>query len=215
LNLGDIIDEARVLLQDTNATMQRFTDAQMLEFGNQTLRRIALLRPDLFAYIGEITCTVGAVLQSMPSDSLRIMEIFRIKDGAAVRETNREVMDQSYPSWTTTTNGAAVNWMRHPRNPNKFFIYPPAPTAQILIGEYAQAPQVYDGTTEIDLLPDAYYVSVLDGIVWLAESIDNEHVNSGRAAMFQKAFAESLAINLQGRETTDTESSGYMKERYK
>lgn len=215
MNLGDIISEARVLLQDTSATMRRFTDAQMLEFGNQTLKRISLLRPDLFAYIGEIPCTTGEVLQPMPADSLRVMEILRVKDGSAIRETNRETMDQSYPGWTTKANGVAINWMRHPRNPNRFFVYPPAAASQILIGEYVQAPPVYDDATEIELLSDTYYVSVLDGIVWLAESIDNEHVNSGRAAMFQKTFAESLSVNLQGRETTDTESSGYQKERYK
>lgn len=206
--LGDVIDEARILLQDSNTALQRFSDAQLLGFANQTLKRIAVLRPDLFAYVGSIPCTAGTVIQSMPTDSIRLMEIFSVSGGASVRETNRQVLDETYPAWVSDTAGACVNWMRHPRNSNKFFIYPKAPADQVLIGEYAKAPQDYDDATTVELLPDAYYPTVLDGVVFLAESIDNEHVNSGRAALFQKAFIDALAVNLQSRPTTDMEGTG-------
>ncbi len=208
MNLGDVISEARILLQDTNATLQRYTDAQLLGFGNQSLRRIAVLRPDLFSFFGPISCTAGTVLQSMPADCLRIMEVFSVVGGGGVRETNREMMDDVYPQWVADTAGPAVNWMRHPRNDTKYFIYPQAPVSQQLNVEYAQAPPTYAAGTAITLLPDAYYPVILDGVVYLAESIDNEHVNSNRAALFQKAFSEALAVNLQARETTDKEKSG-------
>lgn len=208
MQLGEIIAEARVLLQDTNDALLRFSDDDLLGFANQTLKRIAVLRPDLFAYFGEIPCTEGETLQSMPADSLRLMEIIRIKDGDAVRETNRQVLDDTYPQWVNDTAAACEVWMRHPRNSNKFFIHPAAPADQILIGEYAQFPPDYDGSTDVELLPDAYYPTVLDGVLWLAESVDNEHVSAGRAQMFQKAFSDALAVNLQSRPTTDTEASG-------
>lgn len=208
MNLGDIIAEARILLLDTNATYERFSDADLLGFGNQTLRRMAVLRPDLFAYIGTVACTAGEVLQSCPSTSFRLMEVLQVVGGDAVRETNREIMDQNYPAWMSDTAGAAVNWMRHPRNQNKFFIYPKAPADQVLTVEYVLTPGGYAAGDEIDLLSDAYYPVVLDGIIFLAESMDNEHVNSGRASLFQKAFAEALSISLQGRSMTDFESGG-------
>ena len=46
--LSDVITEARKLLQDTSseASLRRFTDAVLLGFANQTLKRIALIRPD-------------------------------------------------------------------------------------------------------------------------------------------------------------------------
>ena len=50
------------------------------------------------------------------------------------------------------TAGPAVNFMRHVRNPNKFFIYPKAPVNQILIGEYSKTPAVYTGTQTVALL---------------------------------------------------------------
>lgn len=213
MTLGDIIAEARILLQDTRSSLYRYSDADLLKFGNQTLKRMAVLRPDLFSYIGEITCTAGTVIQSAPADSLRIMEIFSVKNGDAVRETNREVLDQTYPDWMNDTAGACVNWMRHTRNNNKFFIYPKAPAGQILIGEYAKAPADYADTDTIALLSDAYYPVILDGLVYIAESLDNEHVTSGRAQMFQKAFADGLAINMEQRKVTDFETGGLEQEK--
>jgi hypothetical protein len=48
----------------------------------------------------------------------------------------------------------------------------------------------------------------VDGVVFLAESIDNEHVNSGRAKLFQDSFVQGLGVSLQSRTITDTETGG-------
>lgn len=211
--LSDVLVEARKLLQDTNndPTLQRYSDATLLGFANQTLKRIALVRPDLFSYVGTITCVAGEVLQSAPSDSIRLMEIFRVQGGSAIRETNRATIDQTYPGWVDATAGACVNWMRHPRNPNKFFIYPKAPASQVLVCEYAKAPSDYAAGATVELLPDAYFTTVVDGTVFLAESIDNEHVTSGRAKMFYDSFASSLDTSYKTRLFTDLESGGLDK----
>ena len=59
--LGDVITEVRRLSQDTSTdtALQRFSDAELLAFANNTLSRMAVLRPDLFSYIGEIPCADG------------------------------------------------------------------------------------------------------------------------------------------------------------
>ena len=92
----------------------------LLGFANQTLKRMAVLRPDLFAVIGTITCTQDKVLQSTPDDSIRLMEVFSVQGGNGVTEVNRESLDQSYPQWMNDTAGACKNFMRHTRNQNKF-----------------------------------------------------------------------------------------------
>ena len=193
---------------NTNPALQRYTDDLLIGFGNQTLKRIALLRPDLFSYIGDIVCTAGEVLQSAPADSIRIMEILRVKNGGAIRETNRETMDQTYPGWASDASGPCTEWMRHPRNANRFFIYPSAPNPQTLIGEYAQTPPNYTISEEILLLPNAFYPAVVDGIVYLTEAVDSEAVNSQRAEMFQKSLTGMLAASLESRNVTDKEDAG-------
>jgi hypothetical protein len=203
----DIITEARVLVQDTR-TPYRYSDTLMLGWVNQTLKRMAVLRPDLFSFIGDIPTTANTVLQSCPSDSLRLVEIFQIKNGDAVTEVNRDVLDQMYPNWVNEAAGTPVNFMRHVRSPNKFFLYPRPTTDIVLVGEYAQVPPTYTINQTIASLPDAYLPVAVDGVVFLAESVDNEHVNSGRAKLFQDSFNQTLAAGLQVRNITDTEEGG-------
>ncbi len=211
MKLSSVITEVRRIVQDVNAP-QRYSDTMLLGFANQTLKRMAILRPDLFAYIGEIPTATGQTLQSAPSDSLRIMEIFQVKDGNGVIEVNRESLDQTYPQWMNEAAGPCVNWMRHTRNANKFFIYPKAPAGQVLIGEYSQAPKSYTPDEDVQLLPDAFFPIVVDGTVFLTESVDNEHVNSNRAQLFQQTFTQALGVNAQSRTITDTEEGGLPKD---
>lgn len=211
MKLSSVITEVRRIVQDVNAP-QRYSDTMLLGFANQTLKRMAVLRPDLFAYIGEIPTTAGQVLQSAPSDSLRIMEIFQVKNGNGVIEVNRESLDQTYPQWMNEAAGPCVNWMRHTRNNNKFFIYPKAPAGQVLIAEYAQTPKSYTADEDVQLLPEAFFPIVVDGTVFLTESVDNEHVNSNRAQLFQQTFTQALGVNAQSRSITDTEEAGLPKD---
>jgi len=204
----EIIDEVRILIQDTDATTPRYTDSTLVGFVNQTLKRMAVVRPDLFAYIGEIPLSDGEVVHTAPSDSIRVFEIFRVKNGGSIREVSREMMDQSAPSWQADTAGACTNWMRHSRNPNRFFTYPASTTSQIVIGEYGQTPPTVAIGDTITLIPDVWFPVIVDGVMWLAESIDDEHVNSKRAQMFQQAFITALQVNLESRAVTDSERGG-------
>jgi hypothetical protein len=204
---NEIITEVRRLIQDTKVTY-RYSDAIMLGWVNQTLKRTAVLRPDLFGVIGDIATTPNVVLQSTPSDSLRLIQIFQVKGGDAVTEVDREVFDQTYPGWVNEAAGTPVNFMRHVRNPNKFFVYPRPTSGVILVGEYAQVPPDYALNDTIALIPEAYFPVLIDGVVFLAESVDDEHVNSQRAALFQKNYTEALGASVSNRVVTDTKQAG-------
>jgi hypothetical protein len=204
---AQVIVEVRRILQDLNQPL-RYSDPLLLGFVNQALKRMAVLRPDLFAIIDELPTQAGQVLQSMPADSLRIMEVFQVKDGAGVVEVSRKAMDETYPAWINDPAGPTVNWMRHVRNNNRFFIYPKAPAGQMLIVEYSQSPRNYEIAEPIELLPEAYFPVLVDGTVFLAESVDNEHVNSQRAQLFQQSFTQALGVSVQARTITDTEEGG-------
>lgn len=210
--LNDVIADVRDLIQDTDTNTQRYSDAMLLKFANQVLRRTAIFRPDLFSIQADLTCTAGTVVQSAPADSIRLMEVYYNTSGNGIIETTREVLDQAYPTWMTDNAGSTINWIRNIRNPNKFFIYPKAPAAHQIVIEYAQTPPVYTGAQAVALLPDAYFPAIVDGTVFLAESIDNEHVNSNRAALFQQSFSQALGISSQTRQITDTEGGGISEE---
>lgn len=205
--LNDIITSVRRIIQDETVAY-RYSDVFLLELCNQGLKRIQLLRPDLFSYVGTVACVENAVIQSAPSDSLRIIEVYNIVGGTSLVEADREVLDQTVPTWPNTTAGAAINWMRHVRNPNKFFIYPKAPADQVLTVEYSQVPSVYSGSATVTLLPDAYIPALVDVVVFLAESIDNEAVSTGRAKMYRDLFMSELGATTASLPVTDTENAG-------
>ena len=204
---SDIITEARALVQDSR-TPYRYSDTLMLGWVNQTLKRMVMLRPDLFSLIGDIPTTADTVLQSCPADSMRLVEVFQVKNGNAITETNRESLDRIHPSWAGDASGNPVNFMRHVRNPNRFFVYPRPAAGVVLVAEYVQTPAAYTINQTINMLSDAYLPAVVDGVVFLAESVDDENVNSGRAKMFQDSFNQVLAAGLQVRTITDTEAGG-------
>jgi hypothetical protein len=205
-----VITEVRRLVQDERQTY-RYSDPFILGSVNQVLKRICLLRPDLFAVVDEFTCVAGSV-QTVPDDGVRIIDIFMNAENHVVHEINRQTLDLMFMTWQGGTPGPATNWMRHVRSPRTFFVYPPSAEGQILTIEYAQSPPDYAIDDSIALLTDAYFTSVVDGTVWLLESVDNEHVNSGRAKMFQDAFTQSLGVTVQAKSVTDSELGGQPKE---
>jgi hypothetical protein len=203
---ADIIAEARNIIQDTRLPY-RYSDVVMTGFVNQTLKRIVSYRPDAFSYIGTISTTAGSVVQALPSDAVRLVEIFQVNNGNAVTEVNRETLDQMYPEWVSEAAGTPVNFMRHPRNPTRYFLYPRPSAGVTLVGEYIQAPATYTINQTITLMPDSFFPIVVDGTVFLAESVDNEHVNSGRAKLFLDAFLSGISASLSTRIIADAENA--------
>lgn len=202
----EVIDEARVLINDDNALMpERFSDTDLLGFVNQAIKRACVVRPDLFIVYGNITPTVDEVAQELPANVTRVMEIHRVVGGGAIGEVDKETMDRSAPDWTTEDSGPPVNWMRHPRNPRRYFLYPPPETGTQLVAEYIEVPDDYGLSDTIDL-PDSYKAGIIDCVVGLAEVIDNESVMTERAKAFFDSFMQSLGADMAQREVVDNET---------
>lgn len=204
---NNVINEVRWLVEDTK-TPYRYSDELLLGFVNQTFKRIALIRPDLFAVVADIATVPGTVLQTCPADSIRLVEIFQVKGGNSVTEVSRTTLNQTTPGWQQEASGQPVNFMRHVRNPNQFFVYPAPEAGVVLIGEYVQTPPDYTLSQVVTFPVDAYFPSVVDGVVFLAESVDNEHVNSNRAKLFQDSFLQGFGVSLQSRALTDIKAAG-------
>jgi len=203
----DVLIDVRRLIQD-ESTPYRYSNTTLLGFVNQIIRRMVMLRPDLFTTVTTITTTPNVSEQTLPATAVRLIEIFRVQNGTSIEEVDRDVFDRSYPQWTTDPAGTPTKYIRHPRNPRAYFLYPRPTSGIVLVGEYVVTPPVYNNLDPITVLPDAYFPSLVDGTVFLAESVDNEHVNSGRAKLFYDSFTQSLGVDLQSRNLTDLENGG-------
>lgn len=206
--MSKVISDARLAIQDLGAlSSTRFTDAQILSMANQTLKRMAVIRPDLFALITTMQTVQGST-QSAPADSIRFMEALSVVGGNNLNEINREALDLMSSTWQLLAPSTPSNWMRHPRSANTFFVYPPATAGITLQVEYAQSPVDYTLTQSPAILPDAYYPVVLDGTVALLEMTDNEAVNSNRAKLCYDNFTNMLQSSLSARPSLDNEGAG-------
>jgi hypothetical protein len=202
-----VIDEARVLINDDNPLMaERFSDADLLGYVNQAVKRACAVRPDLFVVSATITPTADQVEQELSASVTRLMEIHRVVGGGAVGEVDKETMDRSYPNWTTDTASAPVNWMRHPRNPRRYFLYPRPATGTQLAAEYIQVPSDY-ALGDTIAMSDSYKTALIDCVVFLAEVIDNEHVLTERAKEFLRSFMQQLEGDYMQRRLVDSEDA--------
>lgn len=200
-----IIPEVRALIKDTDAVSYRNLDADITAAINRAVKRIAGLRPDLFTTITTLAPVAG-VLQTVPNSG-RIVEVFGVTGGNALTEASRELLDALAPTWRSATAGPAVNWMRHPRNPSKFFVSPPSNAVGTLDVEYTVAPATY-ALTDTVALQETYQPVVVDMTVAEIEWADDENVLNQRASEFYKRAVATLQTGLQLRSITDDEKAG-------
>lgn len=202
---AEIIVEARKLLQDTRAPL-RYSDADLLGYVNQTVKRMLGMRPDLFNKMTTVALTANDVMQELPADAHRLVDIYYVVGRNSVTEVERPMFQRAYPQWVSDPAGTPLNFMRHERNPTKFFVYPkPLPNTTVML-EYVAVPGDYALDEVMDAPSDGYLPQLVDGVVFLASSIDDENVDSGRAKLFMDSFSQSLGVDLQARVVTDKET---------
>jgi hypothetical protein len=206
--VADVVVELRELVLDETVPF-RYSDDFLVRKVNQVLRRMVIVRPDLFTAVETITTVAGA-LQSCPADSVRLMDVTLNEDNRVPKEVNQDVLDMMFPKWNDGAQGPTENWMRFPRDPNRFYVYPPSVGGETLTIAFAKSTPTYEIGDTIQL-QDAYFPAVVDGASWLVEMIDAEHAESGRAKVFKDAYDGALAAGLAVRKLTDDEDAAAPK----
>lgn len=183
----------------------RISDTKFVNYANAFVRELALLRPDLFATIGEITCAGGTCLQSAPSTALVLMDVFQVKNGRVVTRTERDALDRFNSGWMNDTAAAAKHWMRRKDDPNHFFIYPKSPVSQILIGQWAALPALMANADAIipTEVTAAYYPALHHYMVFRAEAKDDEFAVNGRAKLFYDAYTALVGTGKLVKDSTE------------
>lgn len=194
VTLQQAIDLARGVLND-RATSKRYSDADLLQYGNDAIDLIALARPEMFYETVEVTCIANSPVQKLAqADSLGLVDVLYVKGGSAVTKTDRATMDRVLPTWPSASAAAAENWMPLDDDPFRFLISPPAPAGQVLVAIHIKPPPEYLST---DTLPvaAAYLSLIADYIIGMAESRQDESINSDRAQAFITKFMTALGIS--------------------
>lgn len=197
---SDIIDRARILLQDTDQTTIRWADSELLKWINDGQRAIVVVRPDALASNTTVNLTTGTK-QAIPADGIRLMDVVRNilannDAGRVVRYVDREVLDSHDPDWHKSTASVTVKQFVHDnRDPKNFYVYPPAAAGAKLEIVYSKNPT--DATTVGSTLslPDIYQEPLLNYVLFRAYGKDSEFsANAALSDKYLNIFQAMLGI---------------------
>lgn len=189
---AQIIATARQVLNDTVAEYRYSTD-DLLGYVNDGIKAVAVARPDYFLTIGDFTCIAGQCEQAIDfEDAASFVEVLCHHDGAAIRQADLAALNAFHPGWRSDAAGAATQWLPIAGELRRFYLYPKAPPAQIIDVRYVRVPRVFGLDETITDLPDTLRPALADYVVGMAESRDDEHVTSQRAAQFLAQFAARI-----------------------
>lgn len=187
-----IITSARDTLNDeddTGAELFRTSNAKLLSFVNDGIAEVSILNPALFNTLGDMDCIPNQCDQKVSFvEAQTLVDVLCIHDGNVVPECDMASMDAFLPGWRTATPAAAINWMRKPNDPLRFFVYPPAPDNQTLDVLYIKNQTAVTLNQIITELPASLHSALASYIIYRSEMRDDEHVNSNRATAAYERF---------------------------
>lgn len=200
LTVESILNRANTLLNDK--VWVRWPKQELLDYYNDAVRGIVLVRPDAYTKNTDFACVAGAK-QALPADALRLIEVVRNVGGSVIRYVPRKVLDESYPDWHMDANANSVSaYIYDERNPKAFYLYPGPAAGHLVEVIYSVAPQSKT-LSDVDVgevadLDDIYINPIIDFILYRAFSKDSEYsTNSNRSVSHYQAFSEQLGIKTQ------------------
>ena len=191
LTAQNIMDRASMIIQDL--TNVRWPLTELTNWLNDGRRELAVMRPDIYATATTLTLAAGSK-QSLPSGSLRLLDVPRNVGGPAVTITQRGFLDQQNPSWTTGAGTSTIkHFMLDERYPTQFWVYPPATASAQVEVIYEQAPTDYIASSTLTSFEELYGGALVDYVCYRAFSKDSEYAgNAERAIAHYNQFSNSL-----------------------
>lgn len=199
----------------------KYVGETLFSFLNQTISNMVMLRPDIFTQvIDNWQPDPGKVLQELTGGtpslaSFRFVEAFSAKKGqeeVVLEEVDYDHFGRASRDWIKDTADLPVKFMRHPRNANRFFLYPKPDSGVELTLEYVKIPTKYDDSNKTDDITDmsaSYYPVLVEGILYHIYTVENSDNSSqigiSRAGTHLNNFNQGLGLSLQARTITDTD----------
>lgn len=219
----NIIDVVRRRIQDSLFLRgpDKYVGDTLLSFVNQTVKKMVMLRPDIFSKtLDNWVPETNKVLQNLEHtvnggnnvSSFRLVEIFSSKlntDEVILEEVDYDHFGRASRSWIEDAAGLPVKFMRHPRNANRFFLYPKPAAGVELVLEFVENPKDYTLSETIELIPASYFPAIVEGVIYHVLTIENSdnssQIGAARANVHWDNFNQALGLSLQSRVITDSD----------
>lgn len=131
---SSLIDRVSEVLQDVGRTT--WTEQQLLEWANDAVRSLVLVRPDTTAVKESVALVDGTSQRLIGANDLRFIQATRNMGssgsipGRAITQGDVRAMDAYNPSWHTDSSGQEVrHYFFDEARPREFWVYPPVSLA--------------------------------------------------------------------------------------
>jgi hypothetical protein len=161
-----IISVVRDLLQDTDATAYRWTDAELLRYLSAGQRQVCFFRPDANTIEVIHTVSDSNPRRTIPADGFKFIKVVcNIDTGgnrsSRVQNIQQDVLDSIEPNWrglaatAPDSNNYYSAYVFDPRDRLAFWLYPKPTSGRNVYILYAQTPgEVATTATNLTLTSD-------------------------------------------------------------
>lgn len=206
MQVSGITNRVAEILQDTANVS--WTVAQLIEWVNDAIRALALVKPDSTAVTATQQLTASQTKQSLSGASdLRLIQLVRNMGangttiGRAIRLGDMNSLDSFDPNWHTATPDSVVReYMFNAERPDEFWVSPPVHATTPVYVELIKSVLPASVSAITDTLPvkDIYGPPLIEWCCYRAFSRDSERTpNWARAARHFQAFFNLLQVKIQ------------------
>lgn len=196
---SDVVALARVVLHDAAGT--RWPDSELVGWINLGCKFIAVNRPDACSVNAAMPLAAGAKqsIAGLTPVGLRLLDVIRdVATGRGVPLTDRQVLDTHRPNWYADTPGPTETYVYDNRDPQTFYVHPPAVASASLEILYAAVPvETTVGNLAVTTLTpsDAYLDALLNYVLYRCYAKDSDEThNANLASLYFQAATAALGL---------------------
>ena len=189
----------KVNTQLVDVAWLRWPKAELLDYYNDAIRAVIIVRPDAGESSELLTCVEGTK-QQLPVGANRLLDITRVAGGRVIRPVPREALDTQFPDWHFST-GTIEGYCYDEQTPRTYYVFPGTAAGVQLDAVVSRIP-VSITLAALDealvSLDELYTNPIIEWILYRCYSKDSQNgANSQLAQQHYQAFNDQLGVKTQ------------------
>ncbi|MNG55939.1 hypothetical protein D3C79_140110 [compost metagenome] len=189
----------RVNTQLVDVAWMRWPKAELLDYYNDAVRAVIIVRPDAGESSELLTCVAGTK-QQLPDGANRLLDITRVAGGRVIRPVPREALDTQFPDWHLSI-GSIEGYCYDEQTPRTFYVFPGAVAGVQLDAVVSRIPAAITLAAldeALVALDELYTNPIIEWMLYRSFSKDSQNgANSQLAQQHYQAFNDQLGVKTQ------------------
>lgn len=199
--VSDVLARTDDILMDEDRV--RWPEEERIRWMNDAMGAIINRRPGALGKRDVVELAAGTY-QALPEGGSILLDVVRninsdgVSPGYPIRRTDRQLLDDSDPTWHTGKQKAKIlHYTFDDRLPKVFYVYPPAIAATKVELLYAALPEAVDDPDDELQIGAEYMEAVVNYVCYRANIKDSEFAQGAISTAFYQAFEAALGMKAQ------------------